>query len=923
MAPDATGEIPKAYNPADVEGRIYDFWMEKGYFTPRIEPGKRPFVVIQPPPNVTGELHLGHALTAAIEDVLCRWHRMLGESTLWLPGKDHAGIATQVVVERQLAREGTSRQELGREKFLERVWDWVGKYGNTIDDQHKRLGASCDWSRLRFTLDQGPSRAVRSTFVDLYRKGLIYRGERIINWCPRCSTALSDLEVEHQQVEGRLYYIHYPLSEGDGHITVATTRPETMLGDTGVAVHPEDIRYQSLVGSAAVLPIIGREIPIVADSAIDPEFGTGALKVTPGHDPTDFDIGRRHHLAVVTVIGPDGNMTSDAGPYTGQERFQCRDGVVKQLEEDGLLERTEPYLHSVGHCQRCKAVVEPLVSTQWFISVGRHDESGSIAGRAYEAVAEGRIHMVPERFTRVYLNWLENIRDWCISRQLWWGHRIPVWYCQDCQGQTVDVEDPTECAHCRSARLWQDPDVLDTWFSSALWPHSTLGWPDDTDDLGSFYPKPGYSPASDGYDSFVMETGYDILFFWVARMIMMGLENTSREPFHTVFLHGLIRDTQGVKMSKTRGNVLDPLQLVEQFGTDALRFALTTGTAPGNDIRLGESKLESSRNFANKLWNAARYVMTSLEGADAASLDGWFALPEYADRQRDQAVQSVNGSRQDRWVLHRLNVATSSVNRYLRQYELGEAQRVIYEFLWGDFCDWYIELSKVRLRAGDAVPLRVLGHVLERTLRLLHPFMPFVTEEIWQKLIHRLPREGELPESIMVAPYPDSAGGYTDLNAEREMGVLILMIRAIRNVRAQLRIPSGQHLEATVDAQAMKEVLEEESPAICALARVQPLRILDGAGDRRPTDKAMTLVVDPLVVMLPLGGVVDVSAERIRLAKELEECADALRRVRGLLANPDFSSRAPEEVVEREQERLRSLEEREERLREVLAQLPE
>ena len=537
-------------------------------------------------------------------------------------------------------------------------------------------------------------------------------------------------------------------------------------------------------------------------------------------------------------------------------------------------------------------------------------------------MAGGRIRIVPERFTRVYLNWLENIRDWCISRQLWWGHRIPVWYCHDCVGQTVDVEDPEECAHCRSTGLWQDPDVLDTWFSSALWPHSTLGWPDDTDDLGSFYPKPGYNPAGDGHDSFVMETGYDILFFWVARMIMMGLENTGREPFHTVFLHGLIRDTQGVKMSKTKGNVLDPLQLIDQFGTDALRFALTTGTAPGNDIRLGESKLESSRNFANKLWNAARYVMTSLEGVDPASLSGWYDLPEYADRQSDEAVQPVNSSRQDRWVLHRLNLAAGSVNGYLRQYELGEAQRVIYDFLWGELCDWYIELSKVRLRAGDIAPLRVLAHVLERTLRLLHPFMPFVTEEIWQKLLQRLPREGELPESIMVAPYPDAAGGYTDPEAEREMGVLILMIRAIRNVRAQLRISSGQHLEATVDANGMKEVLEEEAPAISALARVQPLRILDGSGDRPPSSQVMTLVVDPLVVMLPLGGVVDVSEERVRLAGELEECASSLTRVRGLLANPDFSSRAPEEIVEREQERLRSLEEREQRLREVLAQLP-
>ncbi len=900
-------EIPKAYDPAEVEGRIYDTWLDQGYFAPSSDPDKRPFVVIMPPPNVTGQLHLGHALTAAVEDVLCRWHRMIGDATLWLPGKDHAGIATQWVVEQQLAREGTSRQELGRERFVERVWEWVREYGNAIDEQHKRLGASCDWSRLRFTLDPGPSRAVRTTFVDLYDRGLIYRGERIINWCPRCSTALSDLEVEHEEREGRLYYIRYPLASGSGHVVVATTRPETMLGDTGVAVHPEDPRYEELVGKDVTLPIVGRPVPIVPDGAIDPEFGTGALKVTPGHDPVDFDIGRRHGLAVITVVAQDGSMTAEAGPYQGIERFEARDALVAQLESEGLLERTEEYTHSVGHCQRCKTVVEPLVSTQWFMDVGKHDDASSIAGRAYAAVDEGRVRVVPDRFTRVYLNWLENIRDWCISRQLWWGHRIPVWYCGDCRALTVRVEDPEACAECGSANLEQDPDVLDTWFSSGLWPHSTLGWPGDTDDMARFYPGAGFRPEDGGHDSFVMETGYDILFFWVARMIMMGLANTGREPFHTVFLHGLIRDTQGVKMSKTKGNVLDPLELIDEFGTDAMRFALTTGTAPGNDLRVGESKLEAGRNFANKLWNAARFVMTSLDGADARSLEGWYD-PRGVDH------------RQDRWILHRLNVTVASVGDYLKTYELGEAQRVMYEFLWGEFCDWYIEMAKVRLRDGEGAPLRVLAHVLERTLRLLHPFMPFITEELWQALLRRLPAEGDPPASIMVAAYPAADPAQVDPQAEREMRALVQMVRAIRNARAQLRIPAAQFLEAAVEANGLRDVVVQESPAIRTLARVEPLRIVDAAAEG-PAGHSMTLVVDPLVVRLPLAGVVDVSAERTRLGRELEECRTNLGRVSGLLSNPKFSGRAPEEVVERERERLGSLQERERRLQEVLSQL--
>ena len=900
-------EIPKAYNPAEVEGRIYDTWLEEGYFAPSSDPGKRPFVVIMPPPNVTGQLHLGHALTAAVEDVLCRWHRMMGDATLWLPGKDHAGIATQWVVEQQLAREGTSRQELGRERFVERVWEWVRDYGNAIDEQHKRLGASCDWSRLRFTLDPGPSRAVRTTFVDLYHRGLIYRGERTINWCPRCSTALSDLEVEHEERDGRLYYLRYPLASGEGYVVVATTRPETMLGDTGVAVHPEDPRYVDVVGKDVVLPIMGRPIPVVPDEAIDPQFGTGALKVTPGHDSVDFDIGRRHGLEVITVVGQDGCLTDQAGPYQGVERFEARDRVVAQLESEGLLERTEEYAHSVGHCQRCKTVVEPLVSTQWFMDVGKHDDAGSIAGRAHAAVDEGRVRIVPGRFTRVYLNWLENIRDWCISRQLWWGHRIPVWYCGACDGLTVQVEDPDACAACGSPNLRQDPDVLDTWFSSGLWPHSTLGWPGGTDDMARFYPQEGFDTSQHGHDSFVMETGYDILFFWVARMIMMGLANTGREPFHTVFLHGLIRDTHGVKMSKTKGNVLDPLELIGEFGTDALRFALTTGTAPGNDLRLGESKLEAARNFANKLWNAARFVMTSLDRADVGALEGWYGL---------RAVDH----RQDRWILHRLNVTIGSVGECLRAYELGEAQKAIYEFLWGEFCDWYIEMAKIRLRQGDEAPLRVLAHVLERTLRLLHPFMPFITEEVWQALSQRLPAEGDLPSSIMVASYPSEDPGQVDPQAEQEMRALVQMIRAIRNARAQLRIPAAQHLEATVEADGLREVVAQESPAIRTLARVDPLRIVDASGGG-PAGHSMTLVVDPLVVRLPLAGVVDVSAERARLGKELEECRSNLGRVSGLLSDANFSARAPEEVVERERERHRSLQERERRLQEVLSQL--
>ena len=888
--------IPRAYEAGAVEQRIYQNWWDSGYFTPRANPSRQSFCIVMPPPNVTGELHLGHALTASLQDALTRWRRMRGDPTLWLPGKDHAGIATQWVVERALADEGTNRHELGRAAFERRVWDWVERYGNTIDEQHRRLGASCDWSRLRFTLDPNPVQAVRTTFVNLFNKGLIYRHERIINWCPRCATALSDLEVDYEERDGRLYYIRYPMADRpDDYITVATTRPESMLGDTGVAVHPDDERYQSHIGKMAVLPIVGREIPVVGDPAIEMEFGTGALKVTPGHDVVDFEIGERHGLPIVNVIGFDGCMTDEAGtPYAGMERFAARSAVAEELDRLGLLERVEDYHHSVGQCQRCSEVVEPLISLQWFLNVGQHTDPDSIAGRAHAAVANGDIQVVPERFTRVYLNWLENIRDWCISRQLWWGHRIPVWYCADCAAYAAHVEDPTKCQTCGSANIDQESDVLDTWFSSGLWPHSTLGWPDqDSDDLKDFYPNS------------VLETGYDILFFWVARMIMLGIENTGQVPFRAVYLHGMVLDAEGQKMSKTRGNTLDPLDLLEQYGTDALRFALTTGTAPGNNLRLSDDKLESARNFANKIWNAARFVITAVEGRN--DLDGWHDLivPEH---------------REDRWIVGRLDALTRDVNESLADFELGEAQQKLYDFVWNDFCDWYIEMAKVRLRENDPGAALTLVHVLERSLRLLHPFMPFVTEEIWQNLTSRVPvPDSGISPSIMVAEYPQAETLRAAPDAETELDVVMQAIRAIRNMRAQLRIPAAQKLEASIESNALQTVVEEERAAISVLARVEPLRILDSAAAEGAV--GVSLVVNPLVVRLPLAGIVDLDAESQRLDQELESTRRNQQRVEQLLSNANFVSKARPEVVEKERDRLRSLTEQRERIEDIISQL--
>ena len=895
MTTNPAGEpLAKAYDPHQVEGRLYEWWERSGYFRATPDPAREPFTIIMPPPNVTGELHLGHAMTAAIEDALTRYHRMKGDVALYLPGTDHAGIATQVVVERQLAADELTRHDIGREAFLERIWLWVEKTGDTIDNQHRRLGASCDWERKTFTLDEGPARAVRTTFKNLYDEGLIYRGERMTNWCVSCRTALSDLEVEHEEVQGNLYHIRYPCEDGSGHLTVATTRPETLLGDTAVAVNPSDERYAGLPGSRVRLPVLGRLIPVIADDAVSTDFGTGALKITPGHDPNDFETGERHGLPILNVLNPDGTLNEKAGPYAGFQRFEARKAIVTQLEREGLLEKVEPHAHSVGHCQRSGDPVEPIVSTQWFVKIG------PLAEPALAAVQDGRVRIVPERFARVYENWMENIRDWCISRQLWWGHRIPVWYCRGCAHMTVAVDEPQVCEACGSGAIEQDEDVLDTWFSSGLWTHSTLGWPQNSADLDYFYPTS------------VMETGYDILFFWVARMIMMGMRNMGDVPFRTVYLHGLVRDEHGQKMSKTRGNVRDPLDAIDQYGTDALRFALTTGSTPGNDTRFSDDRLEAARNFANKLWNVGRFVIGQTEGQE--DMEGWYATPPREHRH-------------DRWMLSTAQQTAIRVNDLIADFQIGEAERVLHEFIWSDFADWYIELAKVRLRNGDDQPRRVLAHVLERVLRLLHPFMPFVTEEIWQRLTAVLPPEGNLPESIMIAPYPDpkarlsedelQARREADAPASEEVELLIDLVRAIRNVRAELKIEPQTPLDATVATSRPATALEDESDAIRALARVGALRF----GDVDAGQETVRLVVRDVTVALNVGGSVDLEAERERLRGEAASVEKHLTGLEGRLSSSQFLEKAPTEVVERERERLESGRVRLERITELLRDL--
>ena len=884
QTPSIQDEMPKAYEPGKVEAKWYQFWREKGYFKPRIDRGKKPFVIIMPPPNVTGELHVGHALTATLEDIMTRWHRMKGEPTLWLPGVDHAGIATQVVVEQMLAKEGLDRHKLGKEKTQERIRQWAESRREIIARQHQRLGASCDWSRERFTLDEGPSRAVRTAFVRLYNKGLIYRGERIINWCPRCATALSDLEVDHKDIEGHLYYVRYPLAESNKEfITVATTRPETILGDTAVAVNPGDKRFKAILGKKAILPAVNRVIPIVADEAVDLAFGTGAVKITPAHDPVDFEVAQRQGLPLVNILNPDATMNENAGPYAGLDRFSCRKAILSDLEKDGLLVKVEPHTHSVGHCQRCQTVIEPLASKQWFIN------TQPLAQPAIKAVVDGRITIIPPRFTKVYLNWMENIRDWCISRQLWWGHRIPVWYCHDCGELTVTVDEAESCCHCGSASISQDPDVLDTWFSSALWTHSTLGWPDDTEDLRYFYPTT------------VMETGYDIIFFWIARMIMMGLEDTGDIPFHTVYLHGLIRDEKGEKMSKIRGNVLNPIDTLEKYGTDALRFALSTGTSPGNDIKLAPSRLEAGRNFTNKLWNATRFVVRCIES-------------EGIELKIQQTLLPV----EDRWILSRLSRTVSSVTGLMEDFQFGEAQRQIHDFLWGEFCDWYIEIAKIRLRSGAKEvpsPVPVLVYVLETSLRLLHPYMPFVTEELWQNLKGRLPSDWQVAESIMIAAYPEAEDEAIDLEAERVMESVVEIMRSIRNARAQYKVESTRWVEVQIYGGELTPAIVPYSQAIQALARAKPITFLDKRQESSPTENVLVLVLKETEVIIPMESMVDLEAERKRLQREIEQSQTGVAQLEARLKDQAFLTRAPAAVVDKERQKLAAIKDKLERLR--------
>jgi len=882
-------DIPKAYEPKDVEQSRYKFWLDGGYFKPKIDPKKKPFTIIMPPPNVTGELHVGHALTAALEDIMTRWHRMKGDPSLWLPGVDHAGIATQVVVEKELAKEGLDRHEIGREKFIERTWAWANKSRSAITHQHERLGASCDWSRERFTLDDGPVKAVKTAFVRLYDKGLIYRGERIINWCPRCRTALSDLEVQNKDLVSSMWHMKYPYADGSGHITVATTRPETYLGDSAVAVNPEDRRYISQVGKKVILPFIDREIPIIADEAIDREFGTGMVKVTPAHDPVDFDISQRHGLPVIHILNPDASMNDSAGPYAGLDRFEARKKIVEDFEKAGLMDKIEPYSHAIPHCFRCSTVIEPEVSKQWFVKIA------PLAAPAIEAVRDGRIKIIPERFTKIYLNWMENIRDWCISRQLWWGHRIPVWYCHKCGEMTVAVDTPTKCGKCGSGEIEQDPDVLDTWFSSGLWPHSTLGWPDQTADLKYFYPTS------------VMETGYDILFFWVARMIMMGIEDAGDVPFRTVYLHGLIRDEKGEKMSKMKGNVLNPLTAIDQYGCDALRFALTTGTAPGNDLNMGQHRLEAGRNFANKLWNAGRFVLKALEAEPITKK----AFAEAGTKSRKEI--------EDRWIVSRLNRLIGEVDALMGDFQFGEAEKEIHDFLWGEFCDWYIEISKQRLGGKDS-PISVLVYVLETSLRLLHPFMPFITEELWQNLKQRL-SVGTLDSlAIIVAPYPSANQKLLDVEAENQIENEIEIIRSIRNTRAEYKVDINKPVKAHAYVSTFSTSIALRSNIIGKLAKatidIQPM-------EKRPSlnEKAVVLNLRNADVVIPLEGMVDIEAEKARLSKEMAVLEREIARLTQRLEDGQFTSKAPAAVIDKEKARLSEYTDKLARMKAELQQL--
>lgn len=862
-------EMPTTYDPKRSEKKWYDYWMENEFFKAGDRKDAETYTIVIPPPNVTGMLHIGHALDFTLQDILIRTKRMQGYDALWLPGSDHAGIATQTKVEQKLREEGLSRYDLGREKFLEKVWDWKELYANTIRDQWAKMGFSLDYSRERFTLDEGLSKAVREVFVSLYEKGLIYRGNYIINWDPAARTALSDIEVEYKEVQGALYHLEYKTKDGSASIVVATTRPETMLGDTAVAVHPEDERYKHLIGKTLVLPIIGREIPIIADEYVEKEFGSGAVKITPAHDPNDFEVGNRHDLPRVLVMNDAGIMNENAGPYQGMDRFECRKKIVADLKEQGVLIRIEEHVHQVGHSERSGAVIEPYLSTQWFVSMK------PLAEKAIEAQKSGQgVRFVPDRFEKIYLNWIENVRDWCISRQLWWGHRIPAWHCEACGEITVSREDATCCSKCGSAAIQQDNDVLDTWFSSALWPFSTLGWPEQTEDMRRFY------------STNVLVTGYDIIYFWVARMIFTALEFTGQKPFEDVLIHGLVRDSEGRKMSKSLGNGVDPLDVIEKYGADAMRFMLSTTSTPGQDLRFRWERVEQARNFANKIWNASRFALMNLEGITAA----------------DTADIDLNGKlgTADRWILHRLNETVRDVTRLIDQYEFGETGRLLYNFIWDDLCDWYIEFSKLSLYGEDPAAKKmtqtVLAYVLDRTLRLIHPFMPFISEEIWQ----HLPHEGR---TITLASWPVYNAKFEAPQAVSEMELLKDVIHAVRNIRAEVNVSMGKKIELLIkpSSRESQDILTGNVDYIQRFCNTSKLDIDPALA---APDKSMTAVVTGAELFLPLAGLIDIAQEIARLNKEIATLNSEVERIEKKLANPGFMAKAPAQVIEEEKAKL-------------------
>lgn len=874
-------ELPKVYEPREVEGRVYEMWEKNGCFEGHRDPDKRPFTIVMPPPNVTGQLHMGHAMDCTLQDILIRFKRMQGYAALWVPGTDHAGIATQIKVEEELRKsEGLTRYDLGREKFLERVWDWKHKFGNRIVEQQKKLGASCDWSRARFTMDEGLSNAVRHVFVSLYNKGLIYKGSRIINWCPHCVTALSDAEVEYKEKPGHLWHIRYPIAGEEGrYVTVATTRPETMLGDTGVAVNPEDGRYRDIVGKKCILPLVNKEIPIVADAYVDMEFGTGCVKMTPAHDPNDFEVGLRHNLESIRVLDDNGKVVEGYGRYSGMDRYEARKASVADLEEQGYLVKVEEHTHNVGTCYRCGTDVEPIISAQWFVKME------PLAREALRVVNDGEVKFVPDRFSKIYTNWMENVHDWCISRQLWWGHRIPAWTCEDCGGMTVSETDPTECQHCHSTHIRQEEDVLDTWFSSALWPFSTLGWPDESsEDFKYFYPTD------------VLVTGYDIIFFWVARMIFSACEHTGKPPFHTVFIHGLVRDDKGRKMSKSLGNGIDPLEMADQYGADALRFNLITGNSPGNDMRFYTERCEAMRNFANKIWNASRFLMMNLT-IDRCELPDRLEL-------------------EDKWILSKLNSVIPEVTENMERYELGVAAQKVYDFIWDSYCDWYIELTKTRLQGEDEdSKLRaqqVLCYVLTETLKLLHPFMPFITEEIWQAL----PHSGDY---LMLQQWPQHRAELDFPEEEKAMELIMDAIRGVRARRAEMNVPPSKKAQLTVST-LERAVFEQGIPFLKRLAYASDVTVegvADAGSDDAMTAQGMvTVTTHAARLFMPLAELVDLEKEKARIEKELKKNRAELDKLEAKLGNPGFVNKAPAHVVEAEQDRA-------EKLRALLAKLEE